>query len=328
MKRAKILILGGAGYIGSHAVKHLADSGYEVVVGDNLSSGHLAAVDSRANFVHCDLLNPFSLRQLLKQYKPEAVIHFAALAYVGESVLEPGKYYYNNVAGTLNLLQAMLDNNIKNIVFSSTCATYGEPIYTPIDEKHPQKPINPYGRTKLMIEQIFQDYEKAYGLKHCSLRYFNAAGAARDGVLGESHSPETHLIPLILKAIKGEIPQVSVFGTDYETPDGSCIRDYIHVEDLAQAHRLALEKLIQSQSSFQINLGTGQGHSVLEIIRAAEKVSGQKCPVRISGRRPGDPSILVADSKKAQKFLGWAVQYTDIEEIVESAWDWELNKRF
>lgn len=321
-----ILVFGGAGYIGSHTVKHLLNNGYQCVVADNLIYGHRAAVDPRAEFVHADLLNPVSLRELFKNRKIDAVIHFAAFTYVGESVTDPQKYYINNVVGTANLLNAMLENDVKKIVFSSTCATYGEPQYTPIDEKHPQNPINPYGRTKLMIEQIFADYEKAYGLKHIALRYFNAAGCSSDGSIGESHTPETHLIPLVLKAITGERDKIKVFGTDYDTPDGTCIRDYIHVEDLAQAHRLAVEKL--DSYSGCLNLGTGLGTSVKQIIDAAEKVSGRKCPVEYAPRRPGDPAKLFADNRKAQEILGWKPQYTDIEDIIRTAWNWETRRRF
>lgn len=323
---ANILVMGGAGYIGSHTVKHLLDNGYQVVVADNLIYGHRAAVDARAEFIHADLLDPYSLEQVFNKFSISAVIHFAAFAYVGESVQEPQKYYFNNVQGTLNLLRAMLSHGVKDIVFSSTCATYGEPVYTPIDEKHPQNPINPYGRTKLMIEQIFADYERAYGLRHISLRYFNAAGASADGSIGESHNPETHLIPLVLKAIKGECKAISIFGTDYDTPDGTCIRDYIHVEDLALAHRLAVEKL--KDYSGCINLGTGIGSSVKEIIAAAEQVSGKKCPVEYGPRRAGDPAKLFADNQKAKTILGWNPQYTHIQDILRTAWNWEVNKRY
>ena len=321
-----ILVFGGAGYIGSYTVKHLLDNGYECVVADNLIYGHREAVDKRAEFVHADLLNPISIREVFKNRKIDAVIHFAAFTYVGESVNNPQKYYINNVVGTTNLLNVMLENSVKKIVFSSTCATYGEPQYTPIDEKHPQNPINPYGRTKLMIEQIFADYERAYGLKHIALRYFNAAGCAKDGSIGESHTPETHLIPLVLKAIKGEREKISVFGTDYDTPDGTCIRDYIHVEDLALAHRLAVEKL--DEYSGCLNLGTGVGTSVKEIIDAAEKVSGKKCPVEYGPRRAGDPAKLYADNQKVKKILGWQPSYDNIEDIIRTAWNWELNRRF
>ena len=321
-----ILVFGGAGYIGSHTVKHLLDNGYQVVVADNLIYGHREAVDKRAIFEHADLLDKFSLQQLFKKHKIDAVIHFAAFAYVGESVAEPQKYYFNNVVDTVNLLNVMMENNVKDIVFSSTCATYGEPKQTPIDETHPQNPINPYGRTKLMIEQIFADYERAYGLRHIALRYFNAAGCAADGSIGESHTPETHLIPLVLKAITGERKSISVFGTDYDTPDGTCIRDYIHVEDLALAHRLALEKL--PVYSGCINLGTGIGTSVKEIILAAEEVSGKKCPVEYADRRAGDPARLFADNRKAKEILGWEPAYKNIKDIIQTAWNWEINRRF
>ena len=321
-----ILVMGGAGYIGSHTVRHLLDNGYQVVVADNLIYGHREAVDPRAEFIYADLLDKFSLQQLFASRTIEAVINFAAFTYVGESVNNPQKYYVNNVIGTLNLLNAMLQHGVKKIVFSSTCATYGEPQYIPIDEKHPQNPINPYGRTKLMIEQIFADYEQAYGLQHIALRYFNAAGCASDGSIGESHSPETHLIPLVLKAITGERPCIKIFGTDYDTPDGTCLRDYIHVEDLALAHRLALEKL--DHYSGCINLGTGIPTSVKNIIAAAEKISGRQCPVEIAARRAGDPAKLYADNRLAQQILGWKPKYTAIEDIINTAWNWEINRKF
>ena len=321
-----ILVFGGAGYVGSHTVKHLLDNGYSCVVADNLIYGHREAVDPRAEFVHADLADKYSLQQLFDTHKIEAVIHFAAFTYVGESVTDPQKYYINNVVGTTNLLNAMLQHGVKKIVFSSTCATYGEPQYIPMDEKHPQSPINPYGRTKLMIEQIFADYERAYGLKHIALRYFNAAGCAQDGSIGESHNPETHLIPLVLKAIKGERANIKIFGTDYDTPDGTCLRDYIHVEDLALAHRLALEKL--DDYSGCINLGTGIPTSVKEIISAAENVSGLKCPVEIAPRRAGDPAKLYADNRKAKEILGWQPRYTQIEDIISTAWNWETHRKF
>lgn len=322
----KILVMGGAGYIGSHTVRYLLDNGHDVVVADNLIYGHRAAVDARAKFVHADLLDVHSLDALFQENPIDAVIHFAAFAYVGESVAQPEKYYYNNVTGTLNLLHAMMAHGVKKIVFSSTCATYGEPQYTPIDERHPQNPINPYGRTKWMIEQIFADYKRAYGLQYIALRYFNAAGCAADGKTGESHSPETHLIPLVLKAVSGERDSINVFGTDYDTPDGTCIRDYIHVEDLASAHCLAVEKLDDYNGC--INLGTGIGTSVKEIITAAEQVSGKKCPVKYAPRRAGDPARLFADNSQARTILGWAPKYTNITDIVKTAWNWELNRKY
>lgn len=322
----RILIVGGAGYIGSHTVKLLVEQGYTCIVLDNLVYGHREAVYKKAFFHQADLLDKESLNDVFSQYNPDAVIHFAAYAYVGESVTNPAKYYKNNVTGTLNLLDTMLKHNVKKIVFSSTCATYGNPQYTPIDEKHPQAPINPYGQSKLMVENIFQDYEKAYGLQHISLRYFNAAGCSEDGALGESHEPETHLIPLVLKTIKGERENISVFGTNYDTPDGTCLRDYIHVEDLAEAHILALKKL--GNFCGCINLGTGVPTSVKEIIAAAEKVTGKMCSAEYAPRRPGDPAILYAANDLAKKVLGWEPRYTSIEDILATAWQWENNKRF
>lgn len=326
MKRT-ILVAGGAGYIGSHTVKYLLNNDYNVVVVDNLVYGHKEAVLT-PNFEQIDLKDKEALDNVFKKYKIDAVIHFAAYTYVGESVTNPQKYYWNNVVNTLNLLDVMIENNVKNIVFSSTCATYGNPLYTPIDEKHSQNPINPYGKTKLMMEQIMADYETAYGLKYVALRYFNAAGCDAQGELGESHDPETHLIPLVLKAIKGEIPQIKVFGTDYDTPDGTCIRDYIHVEDLADAHMLAVEKLFSENKSYCINLGTGIGTSVKEIIKASEEVTGKKVPLIYSERRPGDPAKLFASNNYAKETLGWNPKYNDVQEIIKTAWIWEQNKKF
>ena len=318
--------MGGAGYIGSHTVKHLAEQGYSCVVADNLIYGHREAVPAGVPFEKADLNEPASLEKLFRKYDFEAVLHFAAFAAVGESVADPQKYYHNNVVGTLNLLAVMKKYNVQKIVFSSTCATYGEPQYTPIDEKHPQHPINPYGRTKLMIEQAFADYAHAYGLKYIALRYFNAAGAAADGAIGEAHNPETHLIPIVLEAISGKRKCLKIFGTDYPTPDGTCLRDYIHVEDLAEAHRLALEKL--DEYSGYINLGTGVKTSVKEIVTAAEKVTGKKCPVEIAPRRAGDPAELYAANGKAETVLGWKPQYLDIAKIIDTAWNWEKNRRY
>ena len=322
-----ILVTGGAGYIGSHTVKHLLQNNYNVIVLDNLIYGHKEAILTD-KFEQIDLADKQKLNEVFKKYDIDGVIHFAAFAYVGESVQNPSKYYQNNVVNTLNLLNTMKENNVKNIVFSSTCATYGSPNYTPIDELHPQKPINPYGKTKFMIEQIMDDYNKAYGLNYIALRYFNAAGADKDSEIGESHNPETHLIPLVLKAIKGDIDSITVFGTDYDTPDGTCIRDYIHVEDLASAHRLALEKLFDDGRSDCINLGTGIGNSVKEVIKASEIVTGKKNPVIYGNRREGDPSKLFANNEKAKNVLGWNPKYTNIQDIIETAWNWELNKKF
>lgn len=322
-----ILVAGGAGYIGSHTVKYLLNHDYNVVVLDNLVYGHREAVLTD-KFEHVDLSDKEALDKVFKKYDIDAVIHFAAYAYVGESVTNPKKYYHNNVVNTINLLDAMIENNVKNIVFSSTCATYGNPNYTPLDEKHPQSPINPYGKTKLMIEQIMADYETAYGLKYIALRYFNAAGCDAQGELGESHNPETHLIPLVLKAIKGEIPKITVFGTDYDTEDGTCVRDYIHVEDLADAHMLAVEKLISDKTSYCINLGTGIGTSVKDIIKAAEEVTQLPVPLVYGQRRPGDPSKLYASNEKAKEVLKWNPKYMEIKDIIKTAWTWEQNKKF
>ncbi len=321
----KILVVGGAGYIGSHTLRHLVHKGYGCVALDNLSCGHKEAVDD-VPLEMADLLDKSSLKNVFDKYDINAVIHFAAFSLVGESVSNPQKYYQNNVCGTLNLLDVMLEHNVKKIVFSSTCATYGNPQYLPMDEKHPQNPINPYGQTKLVIEKIFGDYASAYGLKYIALRYFNAAGASTDAKIGESHNPESHLIPLVLKAIKGERECVKIFGNDYDTPDGTCLRDYIHVDDLAEAHRLALEKLDTYQGF--INLGTGVPTSVLEIITAAERVTQKKCPAVVEGRRSGDPARLYADNLKAQEILKWKPQYTNIEDIIRTAWNWEVNRKF
>ncbi|MDR2906232.1 MAG: UDP-glucose 4-epimerase GalE [Helicobacteraceae bacterium] len=317
-----ILVFGGAGYIGSHTTYHLKTMGYNPIVADNLIYGHKESIPKGVSFEKVDLASPSQLEALFKKYKFDAVIHFAAFAYVGESVKEPAKYYRNNVVGTINLLDAMLAVNVKNIVFSSTCATYGEPEYTPIDETHPQNPINPYGQSKLMIEKVFADYERAYGLRWIALRYFNAAGAAFG--IGESHNPETHLIPLVLRSIMGG-GAINVFGTDYGTPDGTCIRDYIHVLDLANAHRLAIEKL--GDFTGALNLGTGVGTSVKEIIAVSEKVSGKKCPVNWAARRDGDPARLFATSGKAREALGW-IPEKNIEEIISDAWAWENERKF
>ncbi|MDR0715529.1 MAG: UDP-glucose 4-epimerase GalE [Puniceicoccales bacterium] len=321
----KILVFGGAGYIGSHVVKCLLGNCYEPIVVDNLSFGHRQAVLTD-EFEQADLLNVKSIDRVFDKHKIDAVIHLAAFIQVGESVANPAKYYRNNVVGTLNLLDSMVRHGVKKIVFSSTAALFGSPQYTPIDEAHPKNPINPYGQSKLMIERIFEDYHKAYGLSHIALRYFNASGADKDGQIGESHNPETHLIPLVLKAINGERGNVKIFGSDYDTPDGTCLRDYIHVEDLAEAHRLAIEAT--DRFSGGLNLGTSIPTSVKEIIGAAEKITGKKCPVEYALRREGDPSKLYASNEKAKEILHWAPKYTDIERIIQTAWNWEKNKKF
>ncbi len=322
-----ILITGGAGYIGSHCTLEMTRAGYDCVVLDNLSEGHRQAVQAE-NFCLANLSNIDEIRNVFKKYPVEAVIHFAASCYVGESAVNPQKYYYNNVVNTLNLLRVMLEHDTRNIVFSSTCATYGNPEYTPIDEKHPRNPINVYGKTKLMIETILQDYDRAYGLKYMALRYFNASGADNRANIGESHDPETHIIPLVLEAASGKRELIKVFGDDYDTPDGTCIRDYIHVNDLSGAHRLALEKLSEDKSSDFYNLGTGQGYSVKEIIQKSEEITKRKIKTEIAPRREGDPPVLFADNKKAVEKLGWKPRYTEIDDIILTAWHWEVNRRY
>ena len=320
-----IAIIGGAGYIGSHTLKALHESGQPCLVIDNLAYGHRETIPDGVPFFCADLADKTSLSEVFAQYDIKSVIHFAAYTYVGESVSEPAKYYANNVVGTLTLLDTMLARNIKNIIFSSSCAVYGLPAYTPLDEVHPTNPISPYGNTKRIIEQVLADYGQAYGLRSIALRYFNAAGAALDGSLGESHSPETHLIPLVLKAINSN-GGVSVFGNDYPTPDGTCIRDYIHVADLAQAHIAALDAL--PAYSGPLNLGTGVGYSVLDVIHTAERISGRPCKYTIKPRRPGDPPILLAASQKVASVLQWQPTVSDLDTIIASAWEWELNKNF
>ncbi len=318
----KILVVGGAGYIGSHMVKMLLSSGYEVVTFDNLENGFRDAVLG-GEFVHADLADREALAEVFSTHDFSAVMHFASHIQVGESMQNPGKYYQNNVANTLNLLDAMVAAGVDAFIFSSTAAIFGEPEYIPIDEKHPKNPINPYGLSKWMIEQILMDFDKAHGLKSCCLRYFNAAGADPEGELGERHDPETHLIPLVLQAASGRREHITVFGKDYDTPDGTCIRDYIHITDLCQAHLLALEKLMAGADSMAYNLGNGQGFSVQEVIDAARKVTGRQIPVIESERREGDPARLVADATMARQQLGWQPQYAELETIIEHAWHWE-----
>jgi UDP-glucose-4-epimerase GalE len=294
--------------------------GHDVWVYDNLSMGHRAAVPAD-RLVVGDLAERDRLDQAVVAHRIEAVVHFAAFAYVGESVQDPGKYYQNNLVNTLGLMEVLRRQGVGKLVFSSTCATYGVPQTVPITEDEPQRPINPYGNGKLAVEHALADYAAAYGWGVAMLRYFNAAGASPDGGIGEDHDPETHLIPLVLQAALGQRPTVQVFGTDYATPDGTCIRDYIHVDDLAEAHLLALEKLTPGQA-LPYNLGTGRGHSVREVIRAAEEVSGRRVPVQEGPRRPGDPPALVASAEKAARELGWRARYTDLRAIVETAWNW------
>ncbi len=316
-----ILIVGGAGYIGSHINKQLNKKGYKTVVFDNLIYGHREAV-KWGEFILGDLSNIEQIKLVFRKYNIDAVMHFAAFAYVGESVEEPQKYYLNNVANTLNLLKIMKEFDCNYFIFSSTCATYGEQQYIPIDEKHPQNPINPYGQSKLMVEKILNDYTKAYGLKYVSLRYFNAAGADIDAEIGENHNPETHLIPLTLDAALGKIEDIKVFGTDYGTSDGSAIRDYIHVTDLADAHILALEYLQKGGKSDVFNLGNGDGYSVLEVIDMVKKVTKKDFKVTLTDRRAGDPAKLIGDATKAKEILGWKPKYFELETIINTAWMW------
>lgn len=320
-----VLITGGAGYVGSHTCKALAASGYLPLSLDNLVYGHPWAVQW-GPFYRGDIADSLVLDQIFSDYRPIAVIHFAAYAYVGESVEQPAKYYLNNVAGSISLLEAMRRHGCKNIIFSSSCSTYGMPLQIPIPEDHPQSPINPYGRTKLMIEQIIRDYGSAYGIRYAVLRYFNAAGADPEGEIGEDHDPETHLIPLLLQTVLGQRSHTYVFGTDYDTPDGTAIRDYIHVMDLACAHILALKHLAQSRQNLCINLGTGQGHSVKEVIRAVEQVTGKAVAYKSIGRRPGDPPALVAEAGLAASLLGWKPKYVDIQQTISAAWNWHRSQ--
>ena len=323
-----ILVTGGAGYIGSHYVLYAKERGEEIVVLDNLVYGHKEAVPEGVTLVEGNMGDRALLDRLFQTHKIDAVVHFAAYAYVGESVTEPSKYYNNNTVSTLNLLDAMRDHGVGNFVFSSTCATYGNPQYVPMDEKHPQAPINPYGESKFFVEHFLRAYDRAYGLKYTALRYFNAAGCDPKGQIGESHDPETHLIPLILQVATGKRESVSVFGTDYETPDGTGIRDYVHVLDLALAHSLAIDRLKSGGESAIYNLGSEQGVSVREVIATCEKVSGKPIKVIECPRRAGDPPRLVASAAKAREELGWKPVYQDLESIIETAWAWEVKRHY
>jgi UDP-glucose-4-epimerase GalE len=319
----RILVTGGAGYIGSHTVKLLLARGHDVTVYDNLSAGHRRAVPAD-RLVVGDLKDVDHLDHVLVANRVEAVVHFAASCYVGESVTDPAKYYLNNLHNSLNLLERCRRQKVSRFVFSSTCATYGVPDAVPITEAEKQLPINPYGNTKLAFERMLADYAPAYGIGYAALRYFNASGAAADGSIGEDHDPETHLIPIVLQVALGQRSHVEIFGTDYPTPDGTCVRDYIHVEDLALAHLLALEKL-QPGEGRQYNVGIGKGYSVREVVRVAEEVSGKRITVKEGPRRAGDPPTLVAASDKVRRELGWEPGYTDLRPIVETAWNWHKN---
>jgi len=321
----KILVTGGAGYIGSHVVKILGEKAFSVLVFDNLSKGYRDAV-LHGDLVVGDLANRIFLQDRIRAFKPDAVMHFASFIEVGESLAEPIKYYQNNVSNTIELLHIMLENNIKKFIFSSSAAVYGIPSILPIPEDEPIKPINPYGQSKAMIERILEDASSAYGLKYISLRYFNAAGADSEGKIGERHNPESHLIPLILKSATGERDNFKIYGNDYPTPDGTCIRDYVHVDDLATAHVLALQHLLDGGGNDVFNCGYGHGYSVREVINATQKVIGMKIVAHETGRRLGDPPSLVADSSKLKKNLMWRPQFDSLEYIIKTAWQWEKKQ--
>ena len=319
-----ILVVGGAGYIGSYMCKYLARNGYQPIVLDNLIYGHKEAV-RWGPFFEGSMADWNLLNRIFSEYEIAAVMHFAAFCYVGESITEPAKYYHNNVAETISLLEMMIEKNISNFIFSSSCATYGEPVEIPITEHHSQNPINPYGRSKLMVEQILRDFRNAYDLEYVSLRYFNAAGADPDGELGEDHMPETHLIPLVLQTALGQREVLHIFGDDYPTKDGTCVRDYIHIDDLAQAHLLALERLINNIGGGEYNLGNGNGESVKEVVKIAGKITGKPIATKITERRIGDPAVLIGSSEKAIRELGWRPQFSDLDMIIETAWKWHKN---
>lgn len=321
-----ILVIGGAGYIGSHVCLMLKNKGYNPIILDNLSNGHKEAVFD-FDFIKGNLDDEQIVTDIIKKYNIDSVMHFAAFIEVGESVLNPLKYYYNNTIKVFHLLNTLIKNNILYFVFSSTAATFGEPKYIPIDEKHTQIPVNTYGNTKLCVEKMLQDFSRAYGLKYTILRYFNACGADDSGKIGESHNPETHLIPLILKTAKGERNSIKIFGNNYDTKDGTCIRDYVHVNDLASAHILALEKMYEINKNEDFNLGSENGYSVLELIEKVKEITNTNFKVEIDRRREGDPAILIADSNKAKQILNWKLNY-NIEDIIKTAWNWEINKKY
>ena len=322
-----ILVTGGAGYIGSHTVKMLLEKGFNVTVFDNLSRGHIESIPKGIPFEIVNLLDFENLKSSFRKYKFDAIIHFAAFAYVGESTENPEMYFKNNVLGSNNLIKLAKENGVKHFVFSSTCSLYGNPLKTPISENEIVKPINPYAKTKMIVEEILDFYDISYGMKHIALRYFNAAGASDDSSIGESHDPEPHLIPLVLYTALGKLDSIRIYGDDYNTKDGTCIRDYIHVNDLADAHIRALELLIRNNQSDVINLGTGVGYSVKEIISKAREITGSEIKSEIIQRRKGDPDSLVADNQKAKDILGWVPEY-DLDKIIETAWKWHQNQKY
>jgi UDP-arabinose 4-epimerase len=323
--KKNVLVTGGAGYIGSHACKILAQEGYQPVAFDNLSSGHAWAT-RWGPLEQGDILDRAALDRAIEKHRPTACVHFAAFAYVGESVSDPGKYYRNNVVGSLTLLEALRDHGVDQFVFSSTCATYGVPDRIPIDETLTQTPINPYGATKLMVERMLADFQAAHQLRSVALRYFNAAGADPDVEIGEDHDPETHLVPLVLDAACGDRDNITVFGTDYETPDGTCVRDYVHVTDLAKAHVLALKALEQGLTHRAFNLGNGNGYSVREVIASVERVTGRTVPVKLGEKRAGDPARLISDSTRAATELKWTPHITQLDDIISTAWEWHQKR--
>lgn len=322
----KLLITGGAGYIGSHVNRLLHETGIETVVLDDLSDGHPEAVVG-GKFVRGDFGDGSTVTRLMRDEKFDAVMHFAAFASVPDSVIRPSRYYRNNVANMQTLLDCCVENGVKYFVFSSSAATFGEPRYSPVDENHPQNPVNPYGTTKLVGEKMLADYERAYGLRYCAFRYFCAAGASKDGLIGEAHDPETHLIPVMLKAVKSG-KSFKVFGDDYGTRDGSCVRDFIHVADLAEAHKLGLRYITENDRSRCFNLGSGTGFTVFEMIRSLERVTGRSVPYKIAPRREGDPASLVASNTLARELLGWEPVHSEIDEILTDAWSWESARRY
>lgn len=323
----EILVCGGAGYIGAHMVKMLAEHGHHPVTFDNLSTGNRKAVQW-GTLAEGELLSPADLAAIFGRHDFAAVMHFSARALVGESVADPALYYANNVGGTLNLLEQMRLSGVRRFIFSSTAAVFGNPVRLPIDEEHPKFPINPYGRSKLMVEHILEDYAPAYDISSVTLRYFNAAGADPSGLAGESHNPETHLIPNILHSLLGAGEPVKVFGDDYSTPDGTCVRDYVHINDLCQAHLRALEYLEARDGAYSFNLGNGNGFTIREVLAAAERVTGRKVPFEIAARRPGDPAVLVADSARARSELGWSPQFPTLDAMIETAWRWHQAPRY
>ena len=323
-----ILVIGGAGYIGSHTVNLLKKSGYTPIIYDNLSKGYKeTAKILDVKFIEGDLGDRERLKEVFEKEEISAVMHFAAFIEVGESVEKPSEYYDNNVSKVIRLLDQMVESEIRNFIFSSTAATFGEPLKEKIDEAHPQLPINPYGKTKLIVEKILEDYDAAYGLKSVILRYFNASGSDMEGIIGESHIPETHLIPLILQAASGKRESIKIFGDNYSTKDGTCVRDFVHVYDLAKAHILGMEKMLEKKQSLNYNLGSGEGYTVREVIEKVKEVTEKEFKVEIVEKRAGDPGVLVADSTKAKNELGWTPEYS-LEDIIKSAWKWELDRKY